>query len=211
MPNILAASNSAATGDLLPSASVWNSGVVFCSFFTLNCEECRSHYTKAGKRSYLCLGEGCPACAAGERVVSHILLPFWNLKTRRVEVLLLQTTPGGPRDRVVEFLRAYEKDLAKIIARITSSGNGVITVAALEPKADTDRGALVCTRFAEQLQAGEIHLNNCFAQLTPDQITKLPEVASIGQLPPAGAPELDFAEYEPTGNGEEPRNTDRPN
>ena len=211
MPSILAASNSGSTGDLLPSASVWKAGALFASFFTLESEDSRSHYTNAGKRSYLCLGEGCPACAVGERVTSHKLLPFWNLKTRRVEVLLLQTTPGGPRDRLIEFLRIHEKDLAKVIARITSFGDGDVCIKALTPNADTDRGALACAHFAERLEAGEIHINNCFARLTSDEIAKLPEVAAIGQLPPVGEPELEFAEYEPSGDGEEVlRTTDRP-
>lgn len=196
MTNILMARETGADTGLLASTSVWNPVVLFASIFTLECEVSQTHFTKSENRRYVCPGNGCPACAAGERTTKHTLMPIWNLKSRKVEILILQMTTDGPRDRVVDFLRSYEKDLANIVVKITSSGNGEISVKALTPNADTDRGPDVCQRFAERLSKGEIQLYNCFTALSVDEIGQLPEIAAVGSLPIAGDQNLDFAEYD---------------
>src|SRR5262245_20743249 len=70
----------------LPILSLWQLAVYYVIFFTLYVKKFPSHYDDE-KRSYLCLGDECPACAAGVKATEHIYLPAWDVQNRRVGVV----------------------------------------------------------------------------------------------------------------------------
>jgi hypothetical protein len=79
---------------------------------------------------------------------------------------MLQATANGPCERVTQFLRSHKSNLANVIAKITSAGNGMITIEALQPDPRQLVGATECRAFAEQLERKEVRLADCFTTLS---------------------------------------------
>src|SRR4051794_16384323 len=106
-----------------PVLTLWREGKYYLMFFTSQGEQLASHYDEA-ERSYLCLGEGCPACGAGVRSTKHVYLPVWDAQNRRVAVLKFDARSDGPAARILAFLRRYKDRLADVVAVIVCRGRG---------------------------------------------------------------------------------------
>jgi hypothetical protein len=92
-------------------------------FFTLKPAKFASHFDEDA-RSYLCLGNGCPACGAGLKLTEHVYLPTWDAQNRRVAVLKFDTRPEGPAQKVLSFLTAYKDQLADVVAVVAARAGG---------------------------------------------------------------------------------------
>src|SRR5262249_40270152 len=131
-----------------------------------------SHYDDE-KRHYLCLGDECPACAAGVKATEHIYLPVWDAQNRRVAVLKFDTPADGPARGILAFRTTYKGQLADVVAVVDCRGKGEFTITAHQPLPECDRGALVCEAFCQALEAGSLSLTSCVKQLNAAEIRKL--------------------------------------
>src|SRR5262245_59109867 len=91
----------------IPVLSLWRVTRYYLCFFTLHPERFDSHFDQ-DEKSYHCLGEGCPACAAGIKATSHVYLPTWDALNRRVVVLKFDTRPDGPASKLLPFLKIHK-------------------------------------------------------------------------------------------------------
>jgi hypothetical protein len=155
-----------------PVLNLWRVTTYYLMFFTLHPEQFASHFDKQ-EGAYLCLGEKCPACKAGDKATMHVYLPVWDAQNRRVAILKFDTRPDGPAVKILQFLQHYQNHLANIVAVIECKGRGEFSIIPCEPLPETDRGALACQAFSEQLEAGTIDLHSCVKRLTPKQIVAL--------------------------------------
>jgi hypothetical protein len=159
----------------LPVLSLWQLATYYLTFFTLVPAKYASHYDDDAGH-YVCLGDKCPACAAGVRATEHIYLPVWDAQNRRVAVLKFDTRPDGPAATVLTFLKTYKDQLADVVAVITCEGKGKFAIVAHRPLPETDRGALACEEFCRGLEAGTISLRSCVKNLAAADIVKLASV-----------------------------------
>jgi hypothetical protein len=165
------------TQTALPVLSLWRLVIYYLMFFTLHPKKLLSHYDEDSKTQYLCLGQECPACAAGLRATEHIYLPVWDAQCRRVAILKFDTRSDGPAGKILTFLKTYRDRLADVIAVVDCKGKGEFTITAHEPLPEIDRGALACQAFCQGLEAGTISLDSCVKQLQAGEIAKLASVS----------------------------------
>jgi hypothetical protein len=176
----------------LPVLSLWRVTSYYLVFFTLVPDKFASHYDDDAK-SYLCLGDGCPACGAGVRATDHVYLPVWDAQNRRVAVLKFDTRPDGPAQKVLSFLTDYQHQLADVVAVVDCKGRGEFTITARELLPETDRGALACQEFCRGLEAGTVSLHSCVKQLKAEEVAQLASVKRnatplVGATVAPGAP-----------------------
>jgi hypothetical protein len=158
----------------LPVLSLWHPAKHYLMFFTLQPELFPSHYDEdAG--SYLCPGAGCPACAVRVRATEHVYVPVWDVENRRVAALKF-VPQGDAANRIFDFLQTHQDRLADIVAVFDGRGKGAFTITAHEALPETDRGALTCQAFADDLKAGRTSLRSCVKQLDGEAIARLGSV-----------------------------------
>jgi hypothetical protein len=184
----------------LRTISLWPAAVHYLCFFTLVPDRFASHYDKPGRFRYFCLGDGCPACDAGDRATTHIYLPVWDAQHRRVAVLRFDDRPDGPVGKILAFLEAYRDRLAEVVAVFTCRGAGEFSIAAHEPRPETDRGVAACKEFCLALESGAIDLRDCVRRLDAAAIAALPSVRAM-EPPPVGPP---VASWRPTAHAGNP-------
>lgn len=183
----------------LPILSLWRQAIYYVIFFTLHPDKFSSHFDEAGRSSFLCIVEDCPACAAGLRATDHVYLPVWDAQNRRVSVLKFNTAENGPAEKILGFLATYKDQLADVVAVINCEGGGQFTITAHRPLPETDRGALACEAFAQGLESGAISLRGCVKRLTAEEVAKLPGVE--GRCKPVIGPAVPPAAMAPSAPG----------
>ncbi len=164
----------------LPVLSLWKEAVYYLTFFTTHGEKFRSHFEeeRGARGFYGCLGENCPACAAGVKATEHFYIPVWDVRNRRVAVLRFDARLDGPAAKVGDFLAAYQDRMGEVIAEIVCDGlgRGNFTITARKALPETDLGAPACAEFCARLDKGGVDLGQCSRGLTAAEVAALPSV-----------------------------------
>jgi hypothetical protein len=164
----------------LPVLSLWKKAVYYLAFFTTHGVKFRSHFEeeREARGFYRCLGEDCPACAAGVKATEHVYIPVWDVRNRRIAVLKFDARPDSPAVKVLEFLAAYQEQMGEVIAEIVCDGlgRGSFTITARKAPPETDLGVPACTEFCARLDKGEVDPGECSRALTAAEVAALPSV-----------------------------------
>ena len=160
----------------LPMIGTWYPGRHLLTCFTLKPDQFSTHYDSQGRYSFECLGDSCPACAAGMRRTEHLYLPVWDVENRRIAVLHFGLGPEGPASQILHFLKTYRDQLADVVAVIDCHGQGKVSLSARAMLPETDRGAIKCEEFCAGLESGAVKIRDCVRKLSAEAIAALPGV-----------------------------------
>lgn len=160
--------------------------------FTSDADEAAVHYEQdEGSRGYiLCLGKGCPFCEIGKRASQVILLPAYNIETRRVDVLRISRTTGP--GTLMSGIRAHlgAPNVHDLILVVTKVADRYETKSV--PLTDAiDRGDGAIRRFKDLSASGEVDLKSIFRRMSRAEILAIPRVETklraLGRLDEAPA------------------------
>ena len=165
----------------LPIISVWRLATHYVMFFMTKIVKYKAHYDSDVRKSYMCMGLECPACAVGLKPTEHIYLPVWDVQNRRIVVLRVDSRNDGPARKIALFVTTYLDKLHDVVAVIECRGDskGSFTITAHDPLPQTDRGVLACKDFCDSLIAGAINLQDCLLRLSAEEVGKLATVKNL--------------------------------
>jgi hypothetical protein len=137
-----------------------------------------SHYDgEKVKGSYLCLRNGCPACAAGVETEVDTYLTAWDPLKRRIVALHVGYSDCDLSWPIQEFLEKYRDQLANVLAKIVRRRD--ITITAHRPLPGTDLGRPQCQAFLEDLSARRVTLQIDAKLLSAKEIAELPSMKPV--------------------------------
>jgi hypothetical protein len=127
-----------------------------------------------------CNGPGCLLCRIGRKEDTRDLWPVYDVVARAVGVL---PVPGNMRPQalkpqligVLERLKADER----LLLAIRKLDRYRFSVSTLPLQKGADDGADVIADFMERYEAGAVDLCCIYPRLSNEQVTALPEVATI--------------------------------
>ena len=153
----------------------------YVSFFTGDGVRVDAHFLEEAEDwspGYVqCIGDDCPACAAGINRSRFLLLPVVDRVEGKVKLLRVpaQKGPGKLLTEIMKILGLENRD--DVIAKITREGRFAYQV---EPKPAPELDPEVIRavkRFRESLDEGGIDLTDSVTKFTADEIATHPSIA----------------------------------
>jgi len=153
----------------------------YVSFFTGDGVRVDAHYLEEAEDwspGYVqCIGDDCPACAAGINRSRFLLLPVVDRVEGKVKLLRIPA-PKGPGKLLTEIMKILGlENRDDVIAKITREGRFAYQV---EPKPAPELDPEVIRavkRFKESLDEGGIDLTDSVTKFTADEIATHPKIA----------------------------------
>jgi hypothetical protein len=150
--------------------------------FTTSVVEVALHYLDfASLPGYVrCNGPGCLLCRIGRKEDTRDLWPVYVVAARAVGVLPVpgNMRPQALKPQLIGVLKRLKADERPLLA-IRKLDRYRFSVSTLPLQKGADDGADVIADFLERYESGAIDLGCVYPRLSNEQVTALPEVATV--------------------------------
>lgn len=153
--------------------------------FTNEGTEVEVHYSNNAHYSSIikCIGEGCPMCATGFKIITIVLLPVYNILSGQVEILYCTSneSPGSLLPQLFFVLSRLDDNNHTIlhISRLDKFRYKLNLEGSLEPE---DDGAIQIAAFLEKVGSKEWDITSVIQSYSSEEMMNIQRVRSIMRM-----------------------------